>query len=149
MPTKLDEEHTILRYVPWTKLRKDGDGETVIGVLALAFELRPDKKYLSATWIEHFSEDPGKASRLHQAVHAIRASRLKPTKKSGFTRGIVGEIRTACLERQARVRFLHEPEQDNPAHSALRQWPEDQLLYERLAIHEWADWFLNRDLPDA
>ena len=34
------------------------------------------------------------------------------------------------------MRFLHESTDDNPAHAALRQWPEDALLYDRLAESE-------------
>jgi hypothetical protein len=146
-PRKLDDIHSLLRYVRWSKLLKAEDGETVLGVLGIAFEMRADEDYLSATWVEHFQDDPTRGSPAHQAVRAIRASALGVTAKSGFTRGNVGRIRAACEEHNAKVRFLHEPELDNPAHAALRHWPEDALLYDRLAEKDWAEWFLNRDVP--
>lgn len=146
-PRKLEDVHSLLRYVPWGKLIKDEDGETVIGIFGAAFELRTNEEYLSATWIDHFGDDPTRGTPVNQAVRAIRSSALKPSTKSGFTRGNVRQIRAACSERNARVRFLHESTDDNPAHAALRQWPEDALLYDRLAESEWADWFLNKDIP--
>ncbi len=146
-PRKLEDIHSLLRHVPWGKLLKAEDGETVLGVLGVAFEMRADEDYLSATWVEHFEDNPAKGSPTHQAVRAIRSSALRVSAKSGFTRGNVGRIRAACEEHNAKVRFLHEAETDNPAHAALRRWPEDALLYDRLAEIDWAEWFLNKDVP--
>jgi hypothetical protein len=146
MPKKLDDEHSLLRYVPWGKLRKSNDGETVIGVNAQAFQLRPDEEFLSATWIDYFNQDHGDL--INQSVWAVRASKLNVTKKSGFTVGIVEEIRAACSKCSPRVRFLHEAEKDNAAHAALRHWPSDALILEDLAEKNWARWFLNQSVPD-
>jgi hypothetical protein len=146
-PQKLADIHSLLRYVPWGKLLKAEDGETVLGLLGIAFELRAGEEYLSATWVEHFDNDPDLGNAAHQAVRAVRSSALKVTTKSGFTCGSISQIRSACADRSAKVRFLHEPAKDNPAHAALRHWPEDALLYDRLAERDWADWFLNKDVP--
>ena len=80
---KLSDEHSLLRYVPWSKLRKAEDGETVVGVLGAAFELRKGEPFLSATWIEHFA-DLAMGLPVNQAVRAVRNSNLGVTPKSGF-----------------------------------------------------------------
>jgi hypothetical protein len=75
---KIDDDHSLTRYVPFGKLRKHEDGESAIGVLSIAFELRPDEEYLSATWVEYFPDEIGAAVQLISAVRAIRKSKLKP-----------------------------------------------------------------------
>jgi hypothetical protein len=52
--TYLPDDHHVVRYVPWARLRKD-EHENVIGVLGAAFRLRDGEQYLSATWAEFFS----------------------------------------------------------------------------------------------
>ncbi|WP_040573446.1 hypothetical protein [Methylocystis rosea] len=118
-----------------------------MGVLSIAFELRPAEEFLSATWIDYFEDSDEHGPALHQAVHAVRNSSLKVTAKSGFTRGTVADISGACAEKKPRVRFLHEEEPDNRAHAALRHWPQDQLLYEQLADRHWCELHLNKDIP--
>jgi hypothetical protein len=76
-PQKLADIHSLLRYVPWGKLLKAEDGETVLGLLGIAFELRTGEEYLSATWVEHFDNDPDLGNAAHQAVRAVRSSELK------------------------------------------------------------------------
>lgn len=99
-----DDDHCV-RYVPWTRLRKDEE-ENVIGVLGAAFRLRDEEEYLSATWAEFF---PGAThqDRIVASVRTLRASSINVRPKSGFAIGCVGEIKRACLEDQGRHRIQH------------------------------------------
>ena len=140
-------EHSLVRYVPWSKLRKDGDNEDkVIGVLATAFELRPVEEYLSATWLEFF---PGaRTAMIQSAVNAIRASDIDVRPKSGFALGVVAEICEGCAKHKATIRVIHESADDNEAHAALRRWPRDNPdLFDLMADEAWAELILNKDVP--
>ena len=138
----IPDDHSLLRYVPYAKLRKDGD-QNIIGVLATAFCLRPNEEYLSATWIEYFQPNLTQTS-LAQAVLAVRASDLNVKTKSGFAVGAVGKIKGCCTEHNCRVRVIHEKSDDNEAHVALRHWPaENERLFALMADEAWAEWHLN------
>jgi hypothetical protein len=70
--------------------------------------------------------------------------------RSGFAVGNVGRVKEACLadKQQHKVRVIHEPEDDNEAHAALRGWPkENDLLLELLAEDIWGEAILNKDVP--
>ena len=145
MPAKLKAEHHVVRYVSWTRLRKDED-DNVLGVLAAAFTLRRGEKYLSATWAEFF-QGPRRVQ-IEGAVRAIRASSIQVSPRSGFAVGNIGRVGEACQSCGHRIRFLHEPEADNAAHSALRRWPRDaDDLFELLAEDAWSETVLNKDVP--
>jgi hypothetical protein len=45
-----------MRYVPWTRLRKDED-DNVLGFLGDAFKLKPNEDHLSVNWLEYFDGD--------------------------------------------------------------------------------------------
>ncbi|AZO46919.1 MAG: hypothetical protein EOS54_09485 [Mesorhizobium sp.] len=142
---KIEEDHDLLRYVPFSKLRKADGTDDVIGVLPEAFALREAEPYLSATWIEYFASQPDPVA---SAVRAVRNSALKVTTKSGFTKGKLSEIRSACKARGHQIRIVHEREPDNDAHVAVRRYPADDLeLFESLATDAWSDWFLNSSIP--
>lgn len=143
----LPDDHHCLRYVPWARLRKD-EHENVIGVLSAAFRLRDDEEYLSATWIEY---SPGTfRGQIEASVKIIRASEIAVTPRSGFAIGNVSRIKSACLEdtRKHRIRIIHEAEDDNVAHAALRGWPRDnEDLLSLIAEDVWCDSVLNKDVP--
>lgn len=138
-------EHHVVRYVPWQRLRKD-EKDNVDGILGAAFRLRDDEKALSATWLEYF---PGeRPAQVTAAVQAIRASTLKVGSKSGFAVGEVGAIKAACASRGHKIRIVHEPEDDNKAHVAVRQIPRDDAqLLELLATEAWAELVMNAQIP--
>ena len=54
--TNLPDEHHVMRYVPWTRLRKDED-DNVLGFLGDAFKLKPNEDHLSVNWLEYFDGD--------------------------------------------------------------------------------------------
>lgn len=68
--------------------------------------------------------------------------------KSAFAIGNVGRIKETCLAREARVRIVHEPEDDDPAHSAIRRLPRDDLtLLAALADEAFSEMVRNADVP--
>lgn len=138
MPTNylLDEER-IVRFVPWGKLRKDED-LNVLGVMPDAFALRDGEPSLSVTWCEYFAGSSDE--QLRCAIEAIRNSRSVGS-KARFAVGEVGSVRACASGRPnaTRLRIIHDPEDDNPAHASLINWPRDDLqLLELLAESEWS-----------
>ena len=148
-PTKLPPEHHIVRNVPWGKLRKDdNDPEKVIGVLGEAFKMRPVEDTLSTTWLEYFAGV--RQEQIHDAIRAMRASKLDIKTKSGFAIGNVGSIAAVAAAHNYSIRVLHEPKDDNKAHVAVRRWPRDDMtLFELLAADAWSEVVLNnnKDIP--
>lgn len=142
---KLPPNDHVVRYVPWNKLRKNENDE-VIGVLGEAFKMRDSDKSLSTTWLEYFLGS--REEQIIAVVRAIRASKLEVKPKSGFATGEVGAIQAECAARNYKVRILHEREDDNEAHAAVRSLPRDDMeLLERLATGAWADFILNKTVP--
>jgi hypothetical protein len=146
-PTKLPPEHHVVRNVPWGKLRKDEkDPEKVIGVLGEAFKMRPLEETLSTTWLEYFAGT--RREQIVGAIRAMRASKLEIKTKSGFAIGNVDNITAAAAAYNYSIRVLHEPEDDNKAHVAVRRWPRDDMtLFELLADYTWSELVLNEDIP--
>ena len=145
--TYLPLEHHIVRYVSWARLRKDED-ENVVGVLGAAFKLREDEDFLSATWAE-FCKGKTHEECVSAAVRAIRASKVEVKPKSGFAIGKVRKIKDVCFadSRQHKIRIIHEPEDDNEAHTAVRRWPRDNDdLLELIAEEAWNTLLLNKNV---
>jgi hypothetical protein len=141
-----DADH-VLRHVGWTKLRKD-ENDTVIGVLAEALRRRPGESSLSVTWLEFF---PGSTDeQLRMAVAATRrAQDCRP--KSHFAVANVKAIKSvcqSCATRPAKVRIVHEPEDNNPGHAAIRQLPDgDDDILEALAEQVFVTMVPNASIP--
>jgi len=145
-PTNIPGDDHVVRYVPWARLRKDED-DNVVGVLGAAFRLRDDEQYLSAVWLEYFRDT--RDANIVKAVNALRKSNIDVRPRSGFAIGNVQKIKDVCLADQKRykIRVLHEPEDDNAAHAALRLWPRDNdALLELLAEDTWSELVLNKDV---
>jgi hypothetical protein len=147
MPSKiinLPDQDRVMRHVPWKKLRRDGD-DNVLGFLPQAFERRPDEDSLSVNWIEYFS-DP--TTRVRDCIWAMRKAR-KAGGQSAFAIGNVGQIKDTCLKRGHKVRIVHEPKDSEPAHSAIRRLPPDDLtLLAALAEDAFAEMVRNADIPN-
>jgi hypothetical protein len=144
--TYLPETDHIVRYVPWARLRKDEE-DNVIGVIGAAFRLRETEEYLSATWLEFFKGT--RPENIIAAVKAVRASRVVVKPRSGFALGQVEKIKARCVADKGKhkIRVIHEAEDDNKAHTALRQWPRDNdSLLDLLAEHDWNEIILNKDI---
>ncbi|MCY0149850.1 hypothetical protein OEG84_19635 [Hoeflea sp. G2-23] len=127
----------MLRYVGWSHLRKDDD-QNVLGVLPSAFYLRDEENYLSVTWCEYFDGLPDESLRC--AIEAIRGS-IRVGGKARFALANVGSIKST-MENEAgvKLRIEHLPEEDNPAHAAVKRWPNENFdLLELIASDAWAE----------
>jgi hypothetical protein len=146
---KVPDEHHVLRFVAWGRLRKD-ENDVVIGCLPAAFEYREDEEYLSVTWIEHFV---GSApDQLTLAAQAFRRGYFldggKGGAKAAFAKGNVGRMHAACAKFGAKIRVLHEPEDLNPGHVAVRRIPRDnQDLRALLADDVFTELTANSQIP--
>ena len=145
-----DDQH-IVRCVPYSKLRRDEDGN-VVGFTFSAFTLRPNETYLSATWAEHARPVGTHDEQVTAAVHAMRNSDFTPGPRAGFAIGIVGDIKAATkLKLPRAASILHEPDGGNESHAALRGWPPGQSdvtgLFELLAAEVWSPRVMNADIP--
>jgi hypothetical protein len=138
MPSNyLLETERMVRAVPWAKLAKNEDETVVYGPSPAAFALRDDETYLSATWCEYFSGSGDEALRC--AVEALKSSKYKMGRKGRFAVANVGEVKELLGSKGHKIRVVHEREDDNPAHVAIRQWPKDDvLILDRLAQEVWA-----------
>jgi hypothetical protein len=142
--TNLPNEDHVMRYVPWTKLRKDED-DKVLGFLGEAFKLKPDEEYLSVNWLEYFEGDREK--KIRASVRTFRSTLTVGT-KSAFGIGNVDKIKATCRARGATVRIVYEPTDDNKSHSAIRRIPrDDAILLDALAADAFAELVHNAAIP--
>lgn len=148
MPSKyLDPADHIIRQVSWAKLRKNEDESVVFGPLGVAFELRPNEAFLSVSWCDYFRGS--RAEKIRCVADAIRRSRSVGA-KARFAVATVAAVR-ACIEApQRKLRFIHEPTDQDPAHAAIRGWPRDEIaLLERLAEEVWCETWTRNDIDRA
>ena len=130
-----DEDH-VMRYVPWSRLRKD-EHENVIGFLWQAFELRQNESELSMNWLEYFDGD--RDEKIRQSVRIFRQTR-KVGPKSAYGIGNVGKIKRTCSEGGTQVRIVYDPEEVNLSHSVIRRLPrDDSSLLDALAADAFTD----------
>jgi hypothetical protein len=148
MTSAIDEAHHLVRYVPWSKLRKvvlEDGSEKVEGPAYNAFSLRPEEDYLSTNWLEFYSGD-----RAIQMLETVRLTRKVRDvgKKSAFAYGVAGEIRKTCEKRKHQIRIVHAADGDNISHAEVRRFPRDDLeLEEMLSASSWSRFALNTDFP--
>lgn len=139
----LPEKDHVVRYVPWSKLRRDEE-DNVLGFLGVAFALKPDEDAPSYVWLEYF--EGGHPKRVKDSVHIFRAT-MDVGKKSAFAIGNVEKIRAICKEGGFSVRIVYDPIEENPAHSEIRRFPRDEhALLEALASEAFADLVKNSDV---
>jgi hypothetical protein len=139
----LPPEHHVARHAKWTQLRKDGD-DNVTGLLPEA--LRPDEgdSEISVTWCEYFAGTSDEQFR--RAVTAFNRD-YRPSPKSRFAVGNVGAAHAAAAECDVRIRIVHEPEGNNPAHSTIRRLPRDnEKLLSLLAERVFTDLHVAKDI---
>jgi hypothetical protein len=144
--TNLPNEDHVMRYVPWGKLRRDGD-DNVLGFLAEAFKLRPDETYLSVNWLEHFEFEGDREAQIQASVKTFRKT-LNVGAKSAFGIGNVARIKEVCSARDVDVRIVYEPKDENQSHSAIRRLPrDDAMLLDALAADAFVELIHNRAIP--
>jgi hypothetical protein len=142
--TNLPDDDHVMRYVPWGKLRRDGD-DNVLGFLGEAFKLKPDENSLSVNWLEYFEGD--REAKIQASARTFRRT-IKVGTKSAFGIGNVGKIKEVCRTRGANVRIVYEPLDDNQSHSGIRRLPrDDTILLDALAADAFTERIDNRDIP--
>jgi hypothetical protein len=139
--TNLPDDDHILRLVPWSRVRKDEDGN-VTGILGEAFRLKDGEQSLSVNWMERI---PGEqAERLRAAARLIRDTQdsKKIGPKSRLARLQVGKTKNLSATKNAKIRIVHEPIEGNEPHSSIRQISRDDLeLLEIIASEAVIDHF--------
>jgi hypothetical protein len=129
-----DNDH-IVRHVGAQQVDRDEAGR-VVACFPQAFELRQNEQYLSSNWLEYF------AGTLVECVAAIACSmgKTRTIKNShAFMVGNVGDVKAACNEYNCKVRVIHEPNDDNPAYVAVRNYRSAEMsLLMLLATEAWA-----------
>lgn len=144
----IPEDNHVIRYIPWSKLRKD-ENNKVIGILGEAFKPRPsDKEGLSAAWVE-YSQNDSHQNKIEETIKILRNSELVVKPKSGFAIGKVLDIKSSCRKiKNIEVNAIYKPSPKNEAHVEVRRLPQDDSeLHELLAEEAWAELILNESIP--
>ena len=129
MADKLNDEHTIVRYVKPSQVMTD-ENEEVVGVFPAAYELREEEPFLSLSWLEHFDMKNGDPQ-----IQMENSFSLKLSKNAVLATHKLGKFSAYCEKFGSKVRILHEPELGgNLSHVAVRQYPrENTKLFAVLA----------------
>jgi len=143
------EEATALRK----KLaRQTGDRSDVVGAMMRA-EIRSWLRAMPAQ--ERDAYFTNNIERLDPAV-ALAVLEAPAALSGGVPQSIMTELHDRAVAAQHgeeakqrhRIRIIHEPEDDNKAHTALRGWPRDNdPLLDLLAEDTWSETVLNKDVP--
>jgi hypothetical protein len=136
--SSLSDDHHVVRHVSYQQIDRDDVTGAIKGVFPQAFELHPkDEGYLSASWLEFFA---GSNIRCIAAIACVLAKTRKVTAKQAFACGRVGDIKEACADHGLKIRVLHEPDEDNPAYTAIRRYQSDNHeLLDLLATDAWSN----------
>lgn len=133
----------IVRYVPWSKLRRDGD-DNIVGFLGVAFARKLGEDAPSYIWLEYFGGT--KEYRVKESVYMFRST-IQVGKKSAFGIGNVGKVKSICDANGSTVRIVYDPVSGNSAHSEIRRFPIDDFeLLEALAADAFVDLIKNSDI---
>lgn len=137
----LADDQNVVRFVKAADLRRDENGD-VIGVNPSAFRLRETEKYLSASHLESADQDESRALKVLYNIFIAKFSKIS---KGAFTVGVAGGVKDACA-RKAKIKIAKEPKKWNPHYTAVRQYPDDLEVREKLAAERWANWRLLKDI---
>lgn len=141
---QLSDEHHVMRYVPWTRLRRDGD-DNVVGFLSSAFVLRAEEDALSVNWVEYFAGNH--QSQIEASVKAFRASKLKVGDRSAFGVAVVGTVKQLAQKSGKSIRVVFSPSDANPSHTSIQKLPREELvLFEALATEAFTELIKNSDV---
>jgi hypothetical protein len=126
-------------------LFKDDQGN-VIGILPQAFELRAEEAALSVNWLEFHVGDED--TQILRTVRSFRQNRdISLTSKCAFGIANIGDVKNVCLHSGTKVRVVHSPSANNPAHAEVRELPRDNLeLLESLAVIAFSKFVLNTSI---
>lgn len=141
---QLLDDHHVMRYVSWTKLRRDGD-DNVLGFLPVAFELRVGEESLSVNWLEYFSGD--RQIQISECVKMFRTS-IDVKKKSAFGVAKVRKVKDVCQMNGKAIRIVYAPSPNNNAHASIQKIPRDEFaIFEALAADAFSEIIMNGQIP--
>ena len=121
-----------MRYVPYSKTRRDETTDDPIGFLPQAFMLKPGGDHLSVNWLEFF-EETSSGNEL-SSVNIFKAT-MQIGPRSAFGVASINKLKSVCEIQDVKVRVAYWPEDDNKSHSAILRIPQDNLaLLESIAI---------------
>jgi hypothetical protein len=143
MPPKyLPAEDHIARHIRPRWIMRDEDTNEPIGVLPVAFELRPGERDLSVSWLEVF---PG--TRMQQLRQVVDNAELDVRPSHAYAVFQVEAFVDLCASKEAKVRIIHEPTTDE-SHSAVHRYPRDNPELTALLANVAADDLtLVKDIP--
>lgn len=144
-----DDDH-IMRYIAPAQVLRDSDTNEVVGFFGAALNLKPEsenypaEEYLSVTWCDYFEGSLECKTRCSAEV--IRNS-ITVRSNACFAMAQVKPVRDYMLNAKRTLRFIHEPDEKNPAHAAVRHWPKDTPeLFERMAQEVWTKLYSKADI---
>lgn len=141
---QLLDVHHVMRYVPWSKLRRDGD-DNVLGFLTAAFELRATEESLSVNWLEYFSGSH--QDQLTECVNEFRGS-FSVKSKSAFGVANVRKVKDIFQGSGKAVRIVYSPSPDNCSHASIQKLPRDEFaLLDALAADAFTEIVMNAQVP--
>jgi hypothetical protein len=132
MTVLIPPEHHVARHIKSTLLIR-ADDDSVIGCYPQAFQLRSDEKSISTSWLEHYSGD--RKSQLPQ-IAANSDREIRPRDALGISN--VGTLVSECAKIGVKPRILHEPTPRNPAHTAIRRLPRNEMRVLALFAHTFS-----------
>ncbi len=114
------EDHAA-RYCPGSKLSENGE------VSGTAFHLRQGEPYVSVEWLEYLNL-PSRDDEV-RGIADILAHKLRLGASAKIAVLNVGEV-CGYVEQASGfyIRFLHEPEPLDPAHSGIHDTAQDEIL---------------------
>lgn len=123
--SKIDDDHHVLRWIRARYLyRRNGD-KKILGCTHDAFKYTTqDKGSLSVQWLEHFAGS--KKDQTDQSVTAFCANFKGKVEESAYSTLNVGDIKETCESHGAKIRIVREATKNNPAHSGIRQLPQNK-----------------------
>lgn len=126
------------RYCSGSTISEDGS------VSPTAFHLRRGEKYLSVEWLE-FLKQPTRTHEIHKVIEILsRKLRLGATSRVAVTK--VGDVCGHVMDSIGlEIRFLHEPEPDDPAHSGIFDTAQDEMMIAEHIVEKVLDTHLVKD----
>ncbi len=117
-------DHTA-RYCPGSKLTEDGCPAPT------AFHLRRGETYLSVEWLEALNQES--RNEAITDVIAVLSDKLRLGASARLAVLNVGQVCRHVREASMySLRFLHEPEPDDPVHSGIHDTAQDEMLIAEL-----------------
>ena len=142
---QLLDGHHVMRYVPWAKLRRDGD-DNVLGFLPVAFELRATEESLSVNWLEYFPGDH--QNQVADCIKEFRNSNFGVKKKSAFGVANVQKVKDICQGSGKTIRIVYSPSPNNLCHVSIQKLPRDEFaIFEALAADAFTEIVMNAQVP--